>query len=104
MLLQAWPEAGSAPRHGEVEEPGRVGQVEGGQDGLLAGGGERALGDPAVAGGEGDQVAAVEFEADVAPGVADGVLDDPDQQQRELAQLAAGADPVLPVVEHRAQP
>jgi hypothetical protein len=35
---------------------------------LLAGRGERALRDPAVAGGEGDHVQPVEFVAGVAPG------------------------------------
>src|SRR5512135_2811394 len=55
----------------------------------------------AVGGGEGDQVHAVGFMPDVAPGAVGGVLDDPDQQQGEPAQLDVGADPVLPVVEHR---
>jgi len=67
-------------------------------------GGRGALGDPPIGGGQGDQVHPVELVADVAPGVAGGVLDDPDQQQREPAQLGVGADPVLAVVEYRAQP
>ena len=46
----------------------------------------------------------VEFAAGVAPGVAGGVLDHPQEQQREPAQLDVGADAVLAVVEHRAQP
>jgi hypothetical protein len=50
------------------------------------------------------RVHAVEFVADVAPGVAGGVLDHPQEQQRQPAQLDVGADAVLAVVEHRAQP
>jgi hypothetical protein len=41
----------------------------------VAGGERGVLGDVAVVGGEGDQGEAVEFVADVAPGVAGGVLD-----------------------------
>ena len=68
-------------------------------------GGERgALRDPAVFGGQGDQVQAVEFVAGVAPGVAGRVLDDPDEQQRQPAQLHVRADAVLAVVKHRSQP
>jgi hypothetical protein len=89
--------------HREVEEPWGLGEFEGGQDGLLADGGGGALGDVAVGGGQGDQVHTVQFVADVAPGVAGGVLDHPDQQQCEPAQLDVGADPVLAVVEHRPQ-
>jgi len=63
-----------------------------------------ALGGPAVGGGQGDQVQAVELVTDVAPGVTDGGLDDPDEQQRQPAQLHVGADAVLAVVKHRAQP
>jgi len=44
---------------------------------LLSGGGRGALGDLAVGGGQGDQVHPVEFVADVAPGVAGGVLGEP---------------------------
>ncbi len=55
-----------------------------------------------VGGGEGDQVHPVEFVADVAPGVAGGVLGHADQQERKPAQLHVGADPVLTVVEDRA--
>jgi len=58
--------------------------------------------DAAVVGGEGDQVEAIEFVADVAPGVTGGVLDDTWQQQSQPAQLDVGADAVLAVVEHRA--
>ena len=60
---------------------------------------ERCL---AVGGGEGDQVHAVEFVAEVAPGVAGGVVGvvgDADQQQRQPAQLDVGADAVFAVVE-----
>lgn len=49
----------------------------------------------------GHEVHAVEFGADVAPGVAAGVLHDPDRQQPEPAELDAAADPVLSVVEDR---
>ena len=41
---------------GEVVEAGRLGQLQGVQDGALVGGGLAALGDGAVAGGQGDQV------------------------------------------------
>jgi len=47
----------------------------------------------------GDQVHPVELVAQVAPGVPGGVLDDPDQQQRQPAELDVAADPVLAVVE-----
>ncbi len=81
-------------RRGEVEEPRGVGELEGGQDRLLAGGGGGALRDVAVGGGQGHQVHAVEFVADVAPGVVGGVLDHADQQQGEPAQLdARGSGP-----------
>jgi len=43
----------------------------------------------------------VELVAGVAPGVAGGVLDEADQQEREPAQLDVGTDPVFAVVEHR---
>jgi hypothetical protein len=51
-----------------------------------------------------NQVQAVEFVADVAPGIVGGVLDDADEQQRQPAQLHMRADAVLAVAEHRAQP
>lgn len=63
-----------------------------------------ALSDAPIRGLESDQVHAVELLANVAPGVAGVVLGDPDQQQAEPAQLDVGAEPVLPVVEHRPQP
>jgi hypothetical protein len=56
----------------------------------------------AVAGGEGDQVHPVELVAGGAPGVAGGVLDDPDQQEGQPAQLDVPADAVFTVVEERA--
>src|SRR6266566_1690283 len=87
---------------GEVEEPGGFTELERGEDGLLAGGGCGALRNVAVGGGQRDEVHTVEFVADVAPGVVGGVLDHPEQQQREPAQLDVGADAVFPVVEHRA--
>ena len=65
---------------------------------MLAGGGRGALGDPAVGGGEGHQVHPVEFAPQVAPGVTGGGLGDPDEQQRQPAQLDVGADAVLAVV------
>src|SRR6266496_6235419 len=67
---------------GEVEEPWWLGELQGAQDGLLAGCGRGALGDPAVVGGQGDQVQPVQFVAGVGPGVGGAVLDDPDEQQR----------------------
>ena len=94
----------AAVGQGEVEELGGFGEVERAEQGLLAGCGRGTLGDLAVAGGEGDQVHPVEFVADVAPGVAGGVLDHPQEQQRQPAKLDVGADAVLAVVEHRAQP
>ena len=45
---------GSAVGRGEVEELGRFAQLQGAQDGLLAGGGRGALGDAPVGGGEGE--------------------------------------------------
>jgi hypothetical protein len=62
------------------------------------------LRDLAVGSAKGDQGHPVEFVAQVAPGVAGGILDDPDEQQRQPAQLDVGADAVLAVMEHRAQP
>ena len=53
----------------EVEVAGWFGQVEGGKDGFVATGEGRALGDAVIGGGQGDQVDAVEFVAQVAPGV-----------------------------------
>jgi hypothetical protein len=79
---------------GEVEEPRRFGQVEGGEDRLVPSGERRALGDRAVADGEGDQVQPVELLAQAAPGMAGAVLDDPDEQQGQPAQLNVGADAV----------
>src|SRR5665811_2265929 len=93
----------SAGGGGEVEESRRLGHVERGQDLLLTGSEHGALRDVAFAGGEGDQVETVEFVADVAPGVAGGVLHDSDQQQGQPAQLDVGADPVLAIMEHGAQ-
>src|SRR3954451_2168945 len=86
----------------EVEEAGRFGQVEGGEDGLVPGGERGALGDLAVAGGEGDRVRRVELVARVAPGVAGGVLHKVVQQEGDPAELDVGADAVLAVVEDRA--
>lgn len=71
---------------------------------MLAGGGCGALRDPAVGGGEGDQVHPVEFVAQVAPGVAGGGLGDADEKQRQPAQLDVGVDAVLAVVEDQPQP
>jgi len=49
-------------------------------------------------------VHAVELVTDVAPGVAGRVLDDPDEEEREPAELDVGADAVFAVVEDRSQP
>jgi hypothetical protein len=62
------------------------------QVGLLAGDGRRSLGDLPIGGGQGDQLHPVEFLPQVAPGVAGGVPGDPDEQQRQTAQLDAGAN------------
>lgn len=53
---------------GEVVEPGRFGDLERGEDLLLAGGDLGALREVSFVGGEGDQVEPVELVADVAPG------------------------------------
>src|SRR5687767_3973777 len=95
---------GGADAGSEVEVFGGFGQVERGQDGLLAVGGRGALRDAAVGGGEGDQVHAGEFVAQVAPGVAGAGFRGPDGQQRQPTQLDMGADTVLTVVVHGAQP
>ena len=60
--------------------------------------------DAAVGGGEGDQVHAVEFVAQVAPGVAGAGFRDADEKQCQPTQLDVGADAVLAVVVDRAQP
>jgi hypothetical protein len=88
----------------EVEVAGRFGQVEGGQDGFLPAGEGGALRDAPVGGGQGDQVHAVEFVAQVAPGVAGAGFGDPDEQQCQPTQLDVGADAVFAVVVDRAQP
>src|SRR5665811_2593221 len=95
--------SGSVGGDGEVEEPWWLGELERSQDGLLPGCGGRALCDLTLGGGQGDQVHPVEFVADVAPGLIGGVLDHPKQQQGQPAQLDVRADPVLAVVEDRAQ-
>ena len=66
---------------GELEELGWFGQVERGEDGLVTRCAGGTLRDVAVAGGQGDQVHAVEFVAQVAPGVAGSVLGDTDEKQ-----------------------
>ena len=85
-------------------EAGWLGELEGFEDVLLAGGSHRALGDAAVAGLESDQVHAVKLVADVAPGAAGLMLDGADEQERQPAQLDVGADAVFAVVEDRPQP
>jgi len=81
-----------------------VRQLEGVEDGLLSGGEHGALIDVPAGGGEGEQVQAVEFVWDVAPGLVGGVRDHPHQQQRKPAELDVRADAVLAVVEHQPQP
>jgi hypothetical protein len=88
----------------EVEVAGWFGQVEGGQDGLVAAGEGGALRDAAVGGGQGDQVHAVEFVTQVAPGVAGAGFGDPDEKQCQPTQLDVGADAVLAVMVDRTQP
>jgi hypothetical protein len=73
------------------------------QDGLLAGGSRGALRDPALGGGQGDQVHPVQFVPQVAAGVVGCGLGDPDEQ-RQPAQLDVGADPALTVVVDGPQP
>jgi len=60
----------SVAGNGEVEEPCWLGEFEGSQDGLLAGGGRGALRDLTLGARRRDQVHPVEFVADVAPGVS----------------------------------
>ena len=89
---------------GEVEEPWWFGQLQGVPDllppavvverwAILPSGVARVT-----------RCIPVELVAHVAPGVGAGVLNHPDQQQGEPAQLDVGADPVLAVVEHGPQP
>ena len=47
----------------------------------MAAGEGGTLGDAAVGGGQGDQVHAVEFVAQVAPGITGAGFGDPDEQQ-----------------------
>ncbi|MFC0452295.1 hypothetical protein [Rhodococcus jostii] len=63
----------------------------------MAGDDGRALGHPAVVGGKDLQVHTIAHElvTDAHPGVTGFGLGDPDPQQRQPAQLSAGADGVL---------
>src|SRR2546430_15206857 len=86
----------------EVEVFGGFGQVERGQDGLLVDGEGRALCVAAVGGGQGDQVHAVEFVAQVAPSVTGACLGDTDDKQYQTKKLDISAYAVLIIVVVRA--
>jgi hypothetical protein len=59
------------------------------EDGALGGGGERALRDAPVPGGEGDQVHSVQFVTDVAPGVTGAGFHDVNEQQSQHSWMWA---------------
>ena len=80
------------------ESTSRARRIRSWADGRLAG-----LVDEPGAAAEGALVQALELAADVAPGVCGLVLGDPDQQQRQPAQLDVGADAVFLAVMHRAE-
>src|SRR5665213_3663507 len=88
----------------EIEEPAGLGDVECLEYLGLTGGGGRPLGHASFGRLHGDEMHAVELVADVAPGVAGAVLDDPHEQQPEPAELDVASDPVLTVMEDRTQP
>src|SRR5712691_671196 len=87
----------------EVEEAGRLGQLEVAQDLFLAGGEFGALAADAGRAGEGAEVEPFELVAEVAPGFAGGVLGDADEEQGEPAEQDVGADPVFLAVVDGAQ-
>src|SRR3990170_878458 len=87
----------------ELEEARWFGQLEGAQDLLLAGGELGALAAEAGGAGEGAEVEALEFVAEVAPGLVGGVLGDPDEQEGEPAEEDVGADPLFLAVVDGAQ-
>src|ERR1035437_3341414 len=106
--MGARPVTGRVTRRRDVPWSGRCGcggddqrgfgQVQGLEDVLVAGGELGAVGEGAVVAGEGAQVDALEFGAQVVPGLAGGGLGDADQQQGQPAQGDVGADPVFQVV------
>jgi hypothetical protein len=65
--------------------------------GALAGGGQAVLRDPAVGGGPSDQVHPVQFVTQVPQRLVGGVLDHPDEQEGESAELDVAADAVAAV-------
>ncbi len=71
-------------------EGGRRVDAERAEDPQLRGGGLAGLVREAGGAAEGALVQALELAAQVAPGVAGQVLGDPDQQQRQPAQLDVG--------------
>src|SRR5712691_8391708 len=87
----------------EVEEAGRLGQLEVAQDLFVAGGEFGALAADAGRAGEGAEVEPFELVAEVAPGFAGGVLGDADEEQGEPAEQDVGADPVFLAVVDGAQ-
>src|SRR5439155_4424381 len=88
---------------GEAGERGRRLDGEPVEDLALGGGEAGGLLDVAGGAGEGDEVQALEFAAQVAPGVAGLALCEADQQQRQPADQDVRADAVLEAVEDRAQ-
>ena len=72
--------------------------MQGVEDVTLGFGELGALTECAGGAGEGPDVEAVEFAAQVRPGLAAGVLGDPGQEQGEPAEDDVGADAVLALV------
>jgi len=84
-------------------EGGRRLEAEGAQDPQLRGGGLAGLVREAGVAAEGALVQALELAAHVAPRVAGLVLGDPDEQQRQPAELDVGADAVFLAVVERSE-
>ena len=90
-------------RGGELQEQRWLLDPEGAEDLLVLGGELGPL--PALAGvaGERDEVQALEFVAEVAPGIAGVVLGDADQQQRQPTEQHVRSDPLFLAMVDRAQ-
>src|SRR5215204_7481474 len=87
-----WCRRWSAAWGGELDDLGRGGDVEPGEQVALGLGQLGAPADHAGGAGEGAGVEPVEVTTHVVPGVAGAGLDDADEQQREPAQHDVGAD------------
>ena len=88
----------------EVEVATGLGDLEGTEDLDLAGRGARALGHPSLGRLHDHEVHAVELVANVAPGVAGRVLDDPHEEEPQPAELDVASDPVLSMMEDGPEP